>query len=118
SAQTVTVTVDGFSPAKRVLSVTKTADAAEPSTHGGFSISLPAGAVAVEDIAITYTIGGTATAPADYTALSGTAVITAGESSVTLPVTVQNDALIESAETVIVTLSTGTSANYVYTIDG
>lgn len=118
SSQTVTVTVDGFSPAKRVLAVTKTADAAEPSTNGGFSIHLPTGAVAAEDITITYTIGGTATAPSDYTALSGTAVIIAGENGVTILVTVQNDALIESAETVIVTLSAGNSTNYTYTING
>ncbi len=52
---------------------------------------------------MTYTIGstGTATAGTDYTALTGTVVIPAGRSSVTVPVAVQNDDLIEPAETVI-----------------
>jgi gliding motility-associated-like protein len=118
SSQTVTVTVDGNSPAKRVLSVTKTADAQEPVTDGGFSINLPTGVLAVEDITIPYTVTGTATAPADYAALSGTAVIPAGKNSVIVPVSIVNDAQIEPAETVILTLSPGTSANYTYTVDG
>lgn len=118
ASQTVTVTVDAFPPAKRVLSITKTADAQEPVTNGGFFVNLPAGAVAVENISIAYTITGTATSGADYTALSGTAVITAGQSGVAIPVSIVNDAQIESTETVIVTLSTGTSTNYTYTIDG
>ncbi|MBO9152171.1 Calx-beta domain-containing protein [Chitinophaga sp. GCM10012297] len=118
SLATVTVTVDGFSPDKRELGIVKTADAQEPGTNGGFSIHLPTGVLAVEDIAVTYTIAGTATAPGDYTALSGTATILAGQNGVTVPVNVQNDGLIESAETVIVTLSAGTSTNYAYTIDG
>lgn len=46
--------------ADRVLSVTKTADAAEPSASGGFNISLPAGINAAADITVSYSIGGTA----------------------------------------------------------
>lgn len=118
SSQNVTVTVDGFSPDKRVLSVTKTADAQEPVTDGGFSISLPAGVLAVEDITIPYTISGTASPTADYTALSGTAVILVGNNSVSIPVSIVNDAQIETTETVILTLQPGTSTNYTYTVDG
>ncbi|MRG44598.1 T9SS type B sorting domain-containing protein [Chitinophaga sp. SYP-B3965] len=118
ASQTVTVTVDAFPPAKRVLSITKTADASEPVTDGGFSINLPAGVLAVENINITYTVSGTATAPGDYATLSGTAVIAAGQNGVPLPVSIVNDAQIESLETVIVTLSAGNSTNYTYTIDG
>src|SRR5690606_18401500 len=40
---TVTVAVDGFSAAKREVSVSTTADAQEPFTNGGFLISLPTG---------------------------------------------------------------------------
>lgn len=118
SAKTVTVIVDGFTPAKRILSVTKTADAQEPVTDGGFSIHLPAGVLAAENITIPYTISGTASPTADYTALSGTAVITAGNNSVSIPVSIVNDAQIETTETVILTLQPGTSANYTYTVDG
>ena len=47
----------------------------------------------------------------DYTALSGTATIAEGASSVTVAVTVQNDDILESSETVIATLSSATAAN-------
>lgn len=117
-ASTSNITVDAFDPAKRVLGIVKTTDAAEPATHGGFRISLPSGINAVEDITVTYTTAGTAIAPADYATLTGTAVITAGQNGVTIPVTIVNDTQIESTETVIATLTAGTSATYTYTIDG
>ncbi len=115
SARKVTVTVDGFTPAKRVLSVTKTADAQEASSNGGFTISLPAGVMAAENITVNYTVGGTASA-SDYTPLSGTATIIAGQNSIALPVTVTDDYFIEPTETVQVTLSGATSSNYTYTL--
>lgn len=113
--RTMTVTVDGFTPAKRVLSITKTADAQEPATNGSLTISLPAGVMAEEHITVTYTVGGTA-GTADYTALSGTATISAGQNGVTLPVTVTDDVVIENTETVQVTLTGATGANYTYTL--
>ncbi|MFC7526915.1 Calx-beta domain-containing protein [Parapedobacter sp. GCM10030251] len=112
---TATVTVDGFSATKRELSVTKTADAQEPSTNGGFWIGLPTGVSAEEDITVTYTVGGTA-GTADYTALSGTAVIPAGQNGVALPVIVASDMLFEGTETVLVTLNSATGADYTYTL--
>lgn len=115
STRKVTVTVDGFSPDKRVLSIAKTADAQEPNTNGGFSISLPAGVNAEEAITVTYTVGGTAGAT-DYTPLSGTATIAAGQNSVPLAIVVADDGLIENTETVIVTLSAATGATYTYTL--
>jgi gliding motility-associated-like protein/uncharacterized repeat protein (TIGR01451 family) len=108
----------GTVPVPAALSVVKGTEAAEPGTNGSFAISLPAGVTISEDITVSYTVGGTATAPGDYTALSGTATIAAGQNSVSIPVSVQNDALIESAETVIITLSAGTSANYTFPISG
>ncbi|WP_343703286.1 Calx-beta domain-containing protein [Chitinophaga sp.] len=115
ASSTVTVTVDAFSPNKRVLSITKTADAQEPTTNGNFTISLPASVNAEEDITITYTIGGTA-GPTDYTPLTGTAILGAGQNSVDLPVIVTNDGFIENTETVEVTLGEATGASYTYTI--
>lgn len=111
------ITVDAFDPAKRVLSITKTADATEPSTHGAFAIGLPAGINAIENITVNYAVTGTATAGSDYIALTGTATILAGKNSVAVPVNVINDTQIESAETVTVSLSTATSTNYTYTIN-
>lgn len=111
------ITVDAFDPTKRVLSVTKTTDAAEPITNGAFAIGLPTNVNALENITVTYAVTGTATAGTDYTALTGTATILAGKNSVAIPVNVINDTQIESVETVIVNLSTATSANYTYTIN-
>ncbi|MGF6849823.1 gliding motility-associated-like protein [Chitinophaga sp. W3I9] len=111
---TVNITDDENSLANRVLSVTNTGNAAEPGTNGAFTISLPGGIVPSEDINVTYTIGGTATGGSDYTALTGTAVILAGQDSVVVPVTVINDQTIEGLETVTLTVSGGTSSNFAY----
>ncbi len=113
---TVNITDDENTPDKRVLSIVKTTDAAEPSTNGAFSISLPAGVLASETIAVSYTISGTATGGTDYANLSGTVNIPAGGNSVSLPVNVINDQLIENTETVIATLSGGASTNFTYTV--
>ena len=116
ATSTHTLTVDAFDPAKRVLSVTKTTDAAEPITNGAFAISLPTGVNALENITVTYAITGTATAGSDYDALTGTATILAGQNSVSVPVNVIDDTQIEPTETVILTLSAGTSTTYTYTL--
>src|SRR5690606_10616090 len=55
---------------------------------------------------ISYTIGGSATAGSDYTALTGTVTIFAGQLTATIDVEVLDDLdnLLEENETVIVTL--------------
>ena len=58
------------------------------------------------DTVISYTIGGTATAGSDYTALSGVVTIPSGTTSATISVPVIDDVLVEGAENVTVTLST------------
>ncbi len=116
---TVNITDDENSTTNRVLSIVKTTDAAEPSANGLFTISLPCcGVTPSEDINVNYTVSGTATAGVDYTALSGSVVIPAGQNSVTLPLTVSNDQIIEGVETVIVALGGGSSANFTYTVSG
>jgi len=117
-ASTTAITVDAFDPAKRVLSITKTTDGAEPATNGAFAISLPTGVNALENITVNYAVTGTATPGSDYTTLNGTATIAAGQNSVAVPVNIINDGIIETAETVVATLNTGTSATYTYTING
>ncbi|HVI49040.1 MAG TPA: Calx-beta domain-containing protein [Chitinophaga sp.] len=113
---TVNILDDDNTPANRVLSITKTADGAEPATNAAFNISLPTGVLPSEDITVNYTIAGTATNGTDYTTLSGTVTIPAGQNSVALPVTVTNDQVIENTETVVLTLTGGTSANFSYTV--
>jgi endo-1,4-beta-D-glucanase Y len=60
------------------------------------------------NVIVNYTAGGTATPGADYTALSGTATVSAGQTSAAVTVTPLDDAVEEDDETVVVTLSSGT----------
>jgi hypothetical protein len=61
--------------------------------------------VSVNDTIVTYTVGGTATAAADYTTLSGNVTIPGGSTTATITVPVLDDVFAEGAETVQVTLS-------------
>ena len=63
------------------------------------------------DTTVTYTVGGTATPGTDYQALSGTAPIPAGQTSVSIPVVVIPDDEVEGTETVIVTVDEITSGD-------
>lgn len=78
----------------------------EPATNGNFVISLSS--APATDITLNYSISGTATAGTDYTTLTGTATVTATNSSVTIPVSVIDDAVNDLGETIIITLQTGT----------
>ena len=69
--------------------------------------SAPAG-----DITVAYTVGGTATAGSDYEALSGTVTVPKGATTATVPVTVIDDSVPESDETVVLKL-TGNSGYWV-----
>ncbi|MFM2092378.1 MAG: hypothetical protein RLZZ127_2867, partial [Planctomycetota bacterium] len=54
---------------------------------------------------VTYTVGGTATSGTDFTALSGSVTVGAGQTSVQVTVTPLDDAAAEGSETVSVTLT-------------
>ena len=60
-------------------------------------------------ITLSYSVGGTATSGSDYTALSGSVTVAAGSSSVSIPVTIIDDIIEDSGETVILTLQGGGS---------
>ncbi len=62
------------------------------------------------DITLGYSVGGTATADADYTALSGTVAVSAGAATATIPVAIVDDSDPEGEETVVLTL-TGTEGH-------
>src|SRR5207253_757167 len=57
-------------------------------------------------LAVNYTVGGTATAGADFAALSGSLVIPAGSASASLNITSADDNVAEQTETVIITIAT------------
>ncbi|QEH41186.1 Calx-beta domain-containing protein [Chitinophaga sp. XS-30] len=95
------VTIPGDAAPSLTVTALKTTDAAEPSANGLFTLQLAGGATAPADIVVQFTVAGSATAGTDYTALSGQAVIAAGENSVTIPVIVQDDLLVEGEETIL-----------------
>ncbi len=101
-----TITIPGESAPGVTVAASKTADAAEPSTHGTFRLQLASGTTPA-DITVNYSIAGTATSGKDYTALSGTAVIKSGDAGVDVIVNVLDDKILENNETVTLTLVSG-----------
>lgn len=97
-------------PVRAVVDVAALSDAAENS--GGSPV---AGAFRFTrsvnlDVALTvaYTVGGTATAPADYAALSGSVTIPAGVATVDVVVSPVDDRRVEPLESVMLTISPST----------
>ena len=107
SSDTVTIADDGDTA--QVSIVANDAAAGEPANNGQFTVSLSA--VSSTNTVISYTVGGSATAGADYTALSGSVTILAGQLSALIDVTVLNDVVVEGNETVTVTLNSITSGD-------
>ncbi|RYE11811.1 MAG: hypothetical protein EOP51_32570, partial [Sphingobacteriales bacterium] len=87
--------------------VASTPNASEPSTGGAFTISIQN--ASTNATVVSYTVSGSALAGTDYTALTGTATIPAGSTSVVVPVNVIDDQIVEGTETVIVTLNSATN---------
>lgn len=75
----------------------------EPNLDGGFLVTLSETAAA--NVTITYTLAGTATAGADYTAPSGSVQILAGQLTAPIAIEVLDDAISELAETIVITLT-------------
>ena len=103
-----TITISDNDPVvQNEVTIAASADGAEAGPlNGSFTVSLTE--VAATDTTVSYTVSGTATADDDYTALSGSVVILAGETSAVIDVTVLDDLLVEGAESVIVTLTGAT----------
>ncbi|MFB2968121.1 Calx-beta domain-containing protein [Aerosakkonema sp. BLCC-F183] len=78
-----------------------------PTTAPGlFTVSVPCDTD--EDLTVNYVISGIAINGTDYQTLSGSVIIPSGANSATIPVVAIDDTLVESDETVIATLTTGT----------
>ncbi len=89
-----------------VLAIAASKQAAEDATAGEFRITT---SKRIEDpLIVTVAVTGTATAGTDYATIGTTFTFPANSDSFTIPVTVTADNVVESAETVTVTL-TGTS---------
>ncbi len=86
-----------------ILSIAAGPNGAEPATPGQFIVSLSQAVTAATTVS--YTVSGTATAGSDYTALSGSVTIPAGQTSATINVPVLDDTLKDPNETVTVSLT-------------
>ena len=78
--------------------------AAEGGNDGEFTVSLDQTNTSGSNIAIAYTVTGTATNGTDYNTLNGSVEIPNGSSSAVVSVNVTDDSEVESDETVIITL--------------
>ena len=90
-----------------LVSIAATTPASEPGTDGQFTVTMTN--PSATNTVLSYSIGGTASSGADYTALSGTVTILAGATTATIDVPVLDDLVDEVLETVVVTL-TGVTA--------
>ena len=85
------------------VTIAATTPASEPAANGQFTVSLSQ--VSDTNTTVSYTVGGDATAGSDYTALSGSVTILAGNTSAFIDVSVLDDLVLEDNETVTVTLT-------------
>ncbi len=85
-------------------------NASESGDSGRFTITRQS---AGGDLTVTYTVSGTATSGDDFVALPGTVTIPAGQASAEVAVTPIDDGVLETAETVILTLEGGSTASVV-----
>ena len=92
-------------PATLQVTATTPTVAEASSTPGVFHVV--ADSIVTSPLTFGYTLGGTATNGADYSQLSGTATIAAGQSSVDIKVAPINDILVEGNENVTLTLQKG-----------
>ncbi|MDB6070699.1 MAG: outer rane adhesin like protein, partial [Verrucomicrobiales bacterium] len=102
ASNTLTIT-DEDSPV-----VTVTSDDASASEGGGMaSLTFTRTGPTTAPLTVNFTKTGTASAATDYTGLTTSAIIPAGQASVTLTVSATQDTLSEGSETIIVTLGAG-----------
>lgn len=111
SAATVVIADDDTALPKVDLAVTTPATTENSASPAVFAISRTGSTAAA--LTVNYAVSGTATSGSDFTALTGSVTIPAGNASATVEVASINDSISENLETVIVTLST----NAAYVID-
>jgi hypothetical protein len=82
-----------------------TSTATEGRINGAFTVTRAGSTTA--PLSVRYTVSGTASSTTDYRALSGTVTIPAGAASAKILVVPIADTIVESGETVVVTLTSG-----------
>ena len=90
------------------VSLANTTNGAETGPASGV-MTVTQTAISATNTVLAYSVGGTATSGSDFTALSGTVTIPAGAMTATITIPVLNDAIVETPETVLITLTSVTS---------
>ncbi len=110
STHTLTITDQDVSPAAAFATA---AEQASEST-GTHRVTLTVQPAPTAPITVRYTVGGSATRGADYTAPSGTVTVAANATTAAIDIPITHDTANEGDETVVLTLSApGGSAGYV-----
>ena len=97
-------------PLPTVTITASDSNAAEPSDPGQFTVTRTGSTAS--PLTVNFTVGGTASSGADYTAIGTSVVIPATAASAVINVNVIDDLLVEGSETVVATLA----ANAAYTV--
>src|SRR5262249_973843 len=105
TSATITI-ADDDTPTSIVTISASDPNAAEAGPQAG-ALTVTRSGSTTAPLLVSYTVGGSATAGSDYTALAGMLTIPAGQASATIAVLPVDDALVEGNETVVVTLSAG-----------
>jgi len=100
-----TLTITG-----QVPTVSFTAAAQAVGEGVAATITAQLSSISTQTVTVPYTVGGTATNPADYTITASPLVIAAGSTTATITVTVATDSVAEPNETVVVTMGTPINA--------
>ena len=87
------------------VTIAKIADGAETNTPVNAGFRVTQSLVSSTDTVINYSLGGTATSGSDFTALSGSVTILAGQTTADINVAVTNDDTVEATETLSITLT-------------
>lgn len=99
----LSVTGTGVPNPPKVTVTASVASAGEPATPSEFTFSRDGSTSAA--LIVNYSVGGTANSGSDYVALGTSVTIPAGLTSITKPVSIIDDSVVESSETLIVTLT-------------
>ena len=100
ATDTVTITDDEL---PTVTVSASDAVAGEPADDGEFTFTRTGPTTG--SLTVLYSVSGSATADSDYTALTGTAIISTGQATATVAVSVLDDTETEAAETVTMTVT-------------
>ncbi len=101
---TVDASFDNVQIIRPTVSIARAADAVEfPTSNGVFTVARTWDTTSA--LTVNYSVSGSATSGVDFTALSGSVTIPAGQASATITVVPVDDSISEGLETVVVTLT-------------